>query len=137
MRQCRTTREARSADRANRYSACCAAPYPGRCSPDLYRYSYCYSCVFTLTPNERVNIVEITRPRLRATYPSNCPPRQGLAQTLGHKQPVIRQLVGGRSISFGGVTVVEGVAVKLNLVVRINLGRSHLGLLLVNELRPA
>src|SRR5258708_38728 len=133
MRQYRTKREPRSADRTIRYSAYCAAPYPGRRSQDLY----CYSCVITLTPSACVKIVETTRPRFRATYSSNCPPRQGLPQTLGHKQPVVRQLVRRLPIRFGRVTVVEGVAVKLNLVVRINFGRNYFGFLLIDELRPA
>src|ERR1700680_1744409 len=75
--------------------------------------------------------------RFRLAYWLNCPPRQELAQPLGQKEPVVPDFARRLRVGFHGVAVVEVVAVELNLVIRINLGRNHLGLLLVPESFPA
>src|SRR5258708_28385827 len=61
----------------------------------------------------------------------NRPPRQRLADPLGHKQPVVRNFARRLAIGLSGVAIVEIVAVNLYFVVGINLRRRDHGFLLV------
>src|SRR5207248_8268486 len=117
MRMCRKKRSPGSAARTTQCSVYCQAPSRARCSEGSASsvHRIVSACLVSL----------------------HCPPGKKLARDLGEKEPVVRDFIGGTGVRLNDEAVVELVAVELDRVVGIDLGRDDLGLFQITKPRPA